>query len=396
MRRRRFGVNPMQGNDRTEADMVRALGRAVFAALFSLTQASGASAQGRTLVAEGTDVAQGVGARYLAMASTGTATADDPHALFYNPALIAGFDRPMITVTRQVNATLRPYSFVGVTTPFPIFEPLGWASTIGFASYPRVHTHSTGAFGENDPQSIFLRILLPGISGTYDGVIDSKTLVWRWAMGFQPLNNDRLKLGLVVDRIDCKTNSCGVHAGSVGREVKSVHATAFSVGAGISYDLSDRVRVAASVNDIDTELSVVTYTRDGAGVNWYRWQVGLPRSVNAEVSWQATDKLLFAAGYKSMHGKYGSQDLTINTVNLGAEYLFDNGVALRAGAWRPTKVASSNSAGVRLPFPVAPTIGAGWQTDRFSADVAVYAHPVMSFHYGRPAPTAEFTLSYRF
>ncbi|MBV7377978.1 outer membrane protein transport protein [Maritimibacter dapengensis] len=376
--------------------MMKAIGRAARAASLCVIVAGGALAQGRTFVAEGTDVAQGVGGRYLAMASTGAAFADDPHALFYNPALIAGFDRPMVTVTRQGNAKLRPYTFVGVTTPFPILEPLGWASTIGFASYPRVHTHSTGAFRANDPQSIFLRMLLPGVSGTYDGEIDSKTLVWRWAMGFQPLNDARLKVGLMVDRIDCKTNSCGVHAGSVGREVKSVHATAFSVGAGISYDLSDRIRLAAAVNDIDTQLSVVTYTRDGAGVKWYRWQVALPRTVQAEVSWRASDRLLLAAGFKSMHGSYGSYDLTINTVNFGAEYRFDNGLAVRAGAWRPTKIASSNGLNANLPFPVAPTFGAGWKNDRFAADVAIYAHPIMSFHYGRPAPTVDLTLSYRF
>lgn len=352
--------------------------------------------QGRTFVAEGSDVAFGLGARHLAMGSTGVATANDPHAMFYNPALIAGFDRPMVSVTRQANAKLRPHSFIGVTVPFPLFEPLGLKANVGFANFPRVHSHSTGAFKATDPQSVFLRFLLPGISGTYDGEIDSKTLVWRWAIGLQPMAHERLKLGLVIDRIDCKTNSCGVHAGSVGREVKSVHATAFSVGVGVSYDLGERVTLAASINDIDTTLAVRTYERDASGTRWFYQTVGLPRNVNAEASWQVNDRLLLAGGYRSYMGTYGNFSMNIQTLNFGAEYQLKNGFTLRGGLWRPIKIQTSNGLAGNLPFPVAPTLGGGWSNERFTADVAVYAHPVMSFHYGRPAPTAEFSLSYKF
>lgn len=366
-----------------------------FAALAALG-AGEAQAQGRTFVAEGTDVAFGLGARGLSMGNTGTSNGNDPHSIFYNPALIAGFDRPMISITRQANAQLRPYSFLGLTTPFPLLEPLGWDMVLGFANYPRVHSRSTGAFTETDPQSVFLRFLLPGVSGTYDGDIDSKTLVWRFAIGLQPANNDRLQLGFVIDRIDCKTNACGIHAGSVGYQIKSVHATAFSLGAGVTYKLTDRFTIAASVFDIDTDLYVVSYTEDGAGKRWQRSYVDLPRNVNIEAAWQANDRLLVTGGYRSYAGDYGTYKLSLKTLHLGAEYSFAGGWKARGGLWRPLEISANNGLSPQLPFPVAPTVGAGWSNDRFSMDAALYVHPIMSFHYGRPAPTVEVSLGYKF
>ncbi|MAM61446.1 hypothetical protein [Maritimibacter sp. UBA3975] len=241
---------------------MRSFRAALAAALIALGCVTHATGQGRTFVAEGTDVAAAVGARALAMGGSGTAIANDPHAIYYNPALLAGLNRPMLSVTRQLNAELRPYSFFGATLPVTLLEPLGLNLTLGYASFPRVHARSTGAFAATDPQSVFLRLLLPGLQGTYDGVIDSKTLVRRFAAGVSPVASDAFSLGVAVDIIDCRTNTCGVNAKNGRFRADRVEAHAVSVSAGAAFRFSDRFKVAVSANDINTFLhaSMVTIT----------------------------------------------------------------------------------------------------------------------------------------
>lgn len=369
--------------------------RAAVIALAGVACAGVAHAQGRTFQGEGADVAFGLGARALGMASTGAAFLDDPHAMFYNPALLGGFTAPMLAVSRQANARLRPVSYAGGTVPLTFLDAVGLRGSVGFAHFPRVHARSSGAFTAADPQSVFLRLLLPGVSGTFDGDIDSKTLVWRFSMGVQPLAHERLKLGFTVDRIDCKTNTCGVHAGSVGYETRTVHAVAFSFGAGISYDIGERVTVAASVADIDTTLKVTGTATDARGSVPIAFTAPLPRSTRFEVAWRPTDRLLLTGGYVRFAGTYGKSVFDVRTLNLGAEYAWPNGMRLRGGLWRPVKFQTGNLP-LAIPIPVIPTLGAGWANDRLAADVAIYAHPLMTYHHGRVAPTAELSLSYRF
>ncbi|MEC7762515.1 MAG: hypothetical protein VX874_11465 [Pseudomonadota bacterium] len=370
--------------------------RALLAGLCLLVTAGGALAQGRTFVAEGTDVAAAVGARALAMGGSGTAIANDPHAIYYNPALIAGLDRPMLSVTRQLNAKVRPFSFLGMTMPVSTFEPLGLNVTLGYAHFPRVHARSTGAFAASDPQSIFLRLLLPGLGGVYDGVIDSKTLVHRFALGVAPTGDTGLSLGVAVDLIDCRTNTCGVQARTGTTRLDQVEADAISLTAGVAYRFSDRFRVGVSVNDIRTTLHAQMVTVINGTTTSRAFTARLPMTLNAEMAWQATGHLLLTAGYRQFSGRYGTRQVNIRGAYAGAEYTFDNGLALRAGGLRVMQASFNNSGNIRLPIPVIPSVGAGWSTGDFTVDAALYAHPIMSYHYGRAAPTVEVSLSYKF
>ena len=219
---------------------------------------SSGSAFAQNFLFEGTDAVMGVGARYLAMGGTGTSTANDPHAVFYNPSLLTGIDRVTITGTRQLNAKLRPYTFIGIAVPLLSLKDTGFKSLSARRATTESIRDPVGAFGANEPESIFLRYLLPGISGTYDGDIDSKTLVNRFALGFSHGALSKLSLGVNVDLIDCKTNSCGVHAGSNGYEVQSVGATAVSFGVSTTYRPHNRLTFGASYTDIGTTLKVNT------------------------------------------------------------------------------------------------------------------------------------------
>jgi len=354
------------------------------------------AAQDRTFVAEGSDTVIGLGARHLAMGGTGTATADDPHAIYYNPARLALIDRPVLTFGRQLDAELRAFSFAGFALPLTFAENFGWHVTLAAGRYPRVHARSSGAFGEDDPESIFLRILLPGISGTYDGDIDSKTLVYKFAAGFRPMAHDRLSFGINVDWIDCRTNSCGVHAGSDGVEEATVHARALSFGAGLDYRLTDRLTLAATVTDIDTTLRVDGVATDESGTTEKTFEAKVPMRLNLEAAWQASDTLLLAAGYQLYSGEYGKEPLDVRTAHLGAEWHFAESWASRFGMVVPFEFRNGAGDEIEMPFPFAPTLGLGWKGGGLSADLALFAHPIMTFHEGAPVISAELSVSYSF
>ncbi|WP_085527310.1 hypothetical protein [Maritimibacter sp. HL-12] len=372
-----------------------AIGRLALAALVSFA-AAGAGAQGRSFSAEGSDTIMGLGARHIAMGGTGTATANDPHAVFYNPARLAGVDEVIVTGTRQLDATLRPYSFIGATLPVSMFSDAGLDLTFGVARYNRVHARSSGAFGADEFESIFLRLLLPGISGTFDGDIDSKTLVNRFAVGLRHESVPGLSIGANIDWIDCKTETCGVHGTSNGYESRSVHATALSFGLSASYAVSDRLTIAASMTDINTTLDVTTIVTDAAGTRPGGFRAKLPRKLNVEAAYAMSDRLLFAAGYQKFWGSYGDYALNFETAHAGVEWARSEAQTWRAGFWAPLELSATNGLNVTPPFPVAPTLGMGWRWGNLTADAALYAHPIMTMHRDAPAVSADLTLSYRF
>lgn len=370
--------------------------RLLLGALVCGLAAGAAPGQDRTFVAEGSDAVQGVGARYLAMGGTGVATANDPHALYYNPSLLADIDRPVFTVTRQIDGQLRPYTFVGAAVPIPGLNDLGLDVTLGVARYNRIHARSSGAFGAGEPESIFLRYLLPGIRGTFTGDIDSKTLVNRFAIGVGFNDIPGLNLGFNLDYIDCDTNTCGVHTNSNGYETRSVKATALSFGISASYDVTDRLKVGFAFTDVDTMLTVRRVVTDDLGTRNDFFVTPFPKKVAAEVSWQASDRWLFSFGGKREWGEYGMSSVDFLTFHGGLEYAWSDQLTLRAGAWSPFHLETSHGNNLESPVPLAPTAGFGWNFGDFSADVSVYAHPLMTLHREFPELSGEISLTYRF
>lgn len=349
-------------------------------------------AEDRTFSAEGADAAFGLGPRYLAMGGTGAATADDVYALYYNPANLGGIDRPMVTLGRQVEAVLRPYSFAGVALPLPFTQAYGFDATLALARYPRIHAHSTGAFGPDDFESVFLRFLLPGLTGDYDGTIDSKTMVNRLALGVTLHDLPWLSLGGNVDMIDCRTGTCGVSAGTV----YSVHATAVSYGLSVALRPSDTVTLGLAVSDVSTGLTITSVTTDASGSTTSILQSQLPWRVGIEAAWQARSDLLLAVGTQSYRGHYGGYDLVIDTLHAGAEWQAGGPWAVRAGAWAPLRIESGQFVTPQVIAKAAPTLGLGWKKAGVAADLAILVHPLDSMHAGRPVVSEEFSLTIQF
>ncbi len=353
------------------------------------------AARARTFEAEGADTGAGLGARYIALGGTGVASSDDVYSVYYNPAGLAEASGFELSVSRQLNATLHPVNFVGGAWQLPLGANAGVRATLGAAYYPRIHARASGAFADSDFESVFLRYLLPGISGTFDGDIDTKTKSYRLALGMAPADGAAWSAGVYVEKIDCRSNFCGVHATSNGYATQSTGATATGVGFGLRWRPSVGWTLGASVSDLHTRLTVNSVTTDAAGTRSQQTSAQFPRKLAGGAAWQlASDTRLFA-DYEMMKGRYGRSEIDLQLFRLGGEKRI--GVwAWRGGAVVPTRVYSSASGTLKTPFPFSPTLGIGWRGDALKIDFAVYAHAVMSMYKDAISPAADLSLSLAF
>jgi hypothetical protein len=360
-----------------------------------LTVAAIRVAEAKSFEAEGSDTGAGIGARYVALGGTGVTTADDVFAIYFNPAGLADVRGVEFAVSRQLNATLHAINFLGAAWRLPLEERWGMKATVAAAYYPRIHARASGAFDESDFESVFLRYLLPGISGTFDGDIDTKTKSYRLAIAAAPLQSTQWSVGFYVERIDCKSTFCGVHATSNGFTTSSTGATAIGVGVGVRYRLTSEWTVAASVSDINTRLTVNSVTTDVAGTRTQQISAQFPRKFATGAAWQFSSDVVLAAEYEITKGKYGKSDIDIQVLRSGVEKVAGEWV-YRAGALVPIKIESSTTGRLHAPFPFSPTLGLGWRPGNLKIDFALYVHTVMSMNKGAVSPAADLSLGVSF
>lgn len=360
---------------------------------FALTLLLATPATAREFRAEGADAGTGVGARYVALGGTGVALADDLYAAWHNPTGLAQLQGLQLGLSRQADARLQPLSFIGVAGRLPLAAD---GPQVGLAAifYPRVHARASGAFSQDDFESIFLRYLLPGISGTFDGDIGSKTRAWRLAAGLAPSPMSAWSVGGYVERIDCRSDFCGVHANSNGYTESSTRAVATAFGLGWRHRVTPRWTWAAQISDVRTQLDIHTLTTDSLGTRERVWDARFPRKVAVEVAHTASPTLRWALQAEVTKGRYGRSALDIRGLRAGVEKSAGPW-QWRAGALVPLKVSSSDTRELKLPAPLAPTLGLGWRHGVWALDAALYAHPLMSMHAGRARPAAELSLGLR-
>jgi hypothetical protein len=364
-------------------------------ALSLLTLLMAPAAMARSFWAEGADTGGGLGARYMALGGAGVALSDDVHAGYYNPAGLTAVSGLELSVSRQLNARLHDINFLGAAWRLPLGPRWGLKATVAALYFPRIHSRASGAFNDSDFESLFLRYLLPGISGRFDGDIDSKTKTYRLALGLAPLQDSPWSLGLYIDRIDCQSTFCGIHATSKGYTVSSTGARAIAAGIGLRYQLTPSWTLAGSISDLGTRLTVNTVTTDDAGTRSQQAAAEFPRKVVIGATWQARHAVVVAMDYEITQGRYGKNQLDLQALRLGAEKTAGNW-AYRAGAMVPLKIDSGTTGRLRSPYPVAPTLGLGWRGGRLKVDLVVYAHAVMSMHEGKPSAAADLSLSAEF
>jgi hypothetical protein len=371
-----------------------ALAAALWMALAAASAPAGA--QNRSFDAEGADTGAGLGARWVAQGGVGVAAADDLYALYYNPAGLASVRGWQLSVSRQLNAELHRINALALSWRSP-WAPGGEGAALTFAAayYPRIHARANGAFAASDFESLFLRYLLPGINGTFDGAIDSKTKSYRVAMGYAPAADSPWAWGLYLERIDCRSDFCGVHATSNGFTTQSTGAVANAFGLSLRYRFNPKLTLGASLSDVSTRLTINSITTDAAGTRSSSSAAAFPRKLGLGLAWQATPGWRLAADYEGMKGRYGSSQIDLQTLRFGAEHS-QGAWQWRAGAVLPLRIFSSASGTLKTPFPFAPSLGIGWRHGPWRVDAALYAHAVMSMHKDQPRAAADVSLGLAF
>jgi hypothetical protein len=364
-------------------------------ALLLAAMAATAGAQTQRFQAEGSDTGAGLGPRYVAMGGAGSAMVDDVHAIYLNPAGLSDVRGVELAASRQLNATLHPLNFIGAAWQLPLDASWGLKATVAAAYYPRIHARANGAFNESDFESLFLRYLLPGISGTFDGEIDTKTKSYRVAFGVAPAAGRRWSVGGYLERIDCKSTFCGVHATSNGFTTSTTGAVATGAGIGLRMPLTPAWTVAATVSDIRTRLTIDTVTTDASGTRQSQSDAAFPRRLAAGFAWRPDPHWLVVGDAEVTRGRYGKSEIDLQALRLGAERRSGDW-SWRAGAVVPIRIQSTMTGELKTPFPFGPTAGIGWRSGAVKIDFALYAHAVMSMHKGTASPAADLGVSFAF
>lgn len=369
----------------------------ILTSLLLLTGLTSALAQERRFVGEGSDTMMGVGGRYVALAGTSVAIGDDVYSIFSNPAGLAKIEHHQISLARQLNAELSPINFAGGAFSLPFLNTAGIKTVVGVSYIPRLHFSASGTFTEDDFESVFLRYALPGISGDFSGDVESKTKDFRFALAFAPLNSDRWAVGFSIGRVDCATFTCGGEAESdSGYTMVTTEATAITLNLGVSYKIRDDLTVAVSIKDVNTRLDVhVKTTQTDGSVEENIFKASLPTDVTVGLLWNYSDTLDFAVDYQTMFGSYSTYDIDVQMLRMGAEKRYDS-FTTRYGLVVPIAIESSKLPEIKLPFPVAPTFGLGWNRGNYDIDLAIYAHPLMSYSRQAIYPSADLSVTYSF
>jgi hypothetical protein len=354
----------------------------------------------RSFHAEGSDTGAGLGPRWVAQGGAGVASAGDVFAATFNPAGLVAVQGVEMSLARQAGDPLQPVNAAALAWRLPA----AWsaavgaeAATLALLHYPRVHATATGRFASSDFESLFLRYLLPGINGDFDGSITSKTKATRLALGLAPAGSAWL-LGLYVERIDCRSDFCGVHATSNGYTVSSTGAVATGVGLGLRWQAAPDWTWGLALSDLRTRLAIDSVTTDAAGTRRSVQDARFPRkwALGLAHDWHGGGwgRWRLALDAERMQGAYGRSTIDLQLVRAGAERSVGPW-AWRVGALVPLKVASSESGELKPPFPFSPTAGVGYRRGALGLDIAVYAHTVMSMHRDRVVPAADVGLSWR-
>lgn len=352
--------------------------------------------QEKVFIGEGSDTLMGIGGRYIGLAGAGAAISNDLFALYFNPAGLAEIETAEVVIAKQLNAELLPINFAGAALRLPFFDKIGISAVVAAGYIPRLHMYANGAFSANDLESVFLRYALPGMSGDFDGRITSKTKDYRAALAVSPKGSDQWSLGFSVGKVDCATFFCGVSAQGVGGyKIISTSATAYTLNIGGRYKIADNLTFGVSVKDINTTLDVAVQITDKNGVEDAIFQTSFPTNVTVGLLWNYNDTFDLTADYQTMFGYYGAYDIDVRILRFGAEKRFGR-ISTRAGLVVPLNISSSRLPEIVLPFPVAPTVGVGWNTDRLNVDIALYGHPLMSYSQNAIYIASDISVSYKF
>ncbi|MBN2815802.1 MAG: hypothetical protein JXQ67_03915 [Campylobacterales bacterium] len=344
---------------------------------------------------QGSDLLMGIGSTDIARAGASTASTNDLYAIFYNPAGLSEIQTAQLALSAQADARLGYVNFFGMAYAFAV-EPLSLKIAVAFAYIPRLYVKTSGAFIEDDFESIFLRYTLPDLSPNFDGDIDSKTDDYRFAIAFTPLYNPSWSLGVSVGYVNCATTFAGVTLEDPSNfTYMSTVAKATAFGIGAKYYINEDIKVGASLKNIDAKLAVETQIIDDNGERVKNYDVDFPYDFSVGIDYKYDEDIKLAADYQEVQGNYGDFDIDFKMLRFGTT-LSSNVLDYHFGAIAPLRLYSSKVENLELPYPIVPTAGLGWHNDSIDVSAAFYIHPIMSLHLGKPSPSLDLSIKYDF
>jgi len=349
----------------------------------------------QSFYAQGSDLLMGVGAKNIATAGAVTANVDDVYAMFYNPAGLAEIESGELSISSQVDAKLGLVNFIGLAYSFPI-ESLNLKFTLAFTYTPRLYIESSGAYYEEDFESIFLRYTLPGLSPNFDGDIDSKTDDYRFGMAIAPLYSADWSIGISAGYVNCATTFAGVALEDPSNfTYMSTVAKATAFGIGAKYYANEALTFGINLKNIDSKLAVKVHTVDDNGDTTQSFEVNVPYDFSTGFNLKYSEDIDFAADYQQIFGEYGSYDIDFKLLRFGST-IHSNSLDYHLGVIIPIDLTSDLIDEVKLPVPAMPTLGMGWHNDIVDLSLALYIHPIMSLNLGSPSPSLDLSFTYSF
>ncbi|RAP29889.1 hypothetical protein DID78_02855 [Candidatus Marinamargulisbacteria bacterium SCGC AG-343-D04] len=362
-----------------------------------------ASNDARTFHAEGSDLFMGVGPKEMALGGAASAGTNTIYSVYWNPAGLAELKTNSWVISRQfqsdLDSNLNAFNFLGISFLSPWLNIGGLKSTIAFSFIPRIYAKSSGAFSEDDIESVFLRFLLPSFPSNFDGDLSSKTKDYRLTWAVTPKVDPTWSFGFTVSRIECGSTFCGVEAEDDEVTMYSANAAAVAVNMGGKYFCTDDVTFGFNIKDLDTTLDteLKKVSKDSLEEDISFHKISFPRDVTIGVQWRYSQSLYYSLDIQSIYGDYGGYVMDIGLIRAGLEYRAQEfPLIYRFGMIVPRKIEIEGLG--RDPFPgfAVPTLGLGWMSKYMDVDVVFYVHPLMSLSRKTLYPSLDLDFKYNF
>ncbi len=147
----------------------------------------------------GSDLGMGIGARAIAMGGAFVALADDPSALFWNPAGLSQLVQNQLYFSIDLPTDFSAAAFIYKPTS-EMFKTrnltlgIGWVNRLSFKG-------DSGADNWEGYPANLLDMAMIDINDDFSGKIDSKTYDLRFSAALTPKDFDRFSLGINLTHI---------------------------------------------------------------------------------------------------------------------------------------------------------------------------------------------------
>lgn len=350
----------------------------------------------RVFEAEGADLLLGVGSEEIAKGGAVVSSTNDAYAVFWNPAGLSEIKENEFIISKTVNGSLIDINYLAIAKTL-YFDDQDLKLTLAFAYIPKIYIKTRGKFYDHEPASIFSLYTLPELSGNYDGKIDSVTDDYRFAMAISPIQNPKWSVGLSLGHISCGTTFAGYTMEDPNNyTVNETTAEVLSLGAGFKIFINDNWTFAGNARNINGQLDVEIIETNDNGKQVDNYVVPIPNDITLAANWQNEDKnKQFAVDYQRIYGTYGNFDLDFQFLRTSYT-LYNRDIRYHMGFILPVKMQSNKLEDIKLPIPVLPSTGLGWEYEDITLALSIYAHPIASYTNEKVELFSDFSIKYSF